>query len=212
MPCPIQVGAFTVVLPKGPKRVFYAEIGGWRQGMQPGEVGLIGVLEALVRELWVWGLNQPKLGDGHPPVVGDYEEGPGYMGGTQNQRDIRHCYMYLPCGKQAVCGLADGRQLACGKKTTLVAVWIPCTGAGGGQVYPALPMLHPECCSPAPPVLPVSLLNPSTAGMWAHASTAHPAAASGPYPRPVPGPCPAHGRAHTCLPEAACLSGCLAPK
>ena len=135
LPCSIEVGAFTMDMPKGPpRRVFYAEMGGRREGME--QVGLIGVLQALVRELYTWGLQQPKLGAGYPPVQGDVVEGSGYMGGRHNQRDLCNCETYLPCGKQAVCLLADGRQIHNGKKTTLCAVWLPCSGAGGGQVDP----------------------------------------------------------------------------
>ena len=137
--CTIQNHVVNVRLPGsgGIKPVYFSECGGRRAGMGQGKVGATEVVESLVKETHKWSLNQPLKGDGHPPIQGSKAKvgaGSRYMGGVPNQRALQHQQTYLPGGYQLIAGCADGRQVSNMKKTTMVALWFPSTGAGGGQV------------------------------------------------------------------------------
>ena len=132
--CPIMMWQFAVPTQKGTSRtVHFAECGGRRPDGRD-TVGLLRVLRVLIMEIDVWGLNMPRVGPNHPEVVGTQPVDSNYIGGFAGKRDLEHQQTYLPGGYMLVAGLADGRAVRNGKKSTMISLWVPCTGAGGAQV------------------------------------------------------------------------------
>ena len=129
--------------------VHYAELGGKRGGgAGESKYGSLRAVRALLDETHKWSLNMPLEGDGHPAVKGNLTVDASYMGGIPNQRPLEDQETYLPGGRQLVAAQADGRQIKNQQKSTSVSMWVPSTGAGGGQslrtVFPICEIARPE--------------------------------------------------------------------